>query len=59
METERDGKPVPPVVLLEMPEFRFGAFEAIGCAARELAGKDPRWRCRWTSAPLGRSWSWG
>ena len=41
METTRQGKPLPPVVLLEMLEFRFGAFEAIAYAALELAGKEP------------------
>ena len=41
METTRQGKPLPPIVLLEMLEFRFGAFEAIAYAALELAGKDP------------------
>ncbi len=34
------GEPVSPVRLLEMLEFRFGAFEAIASAALELARKE-------------------
>lgn len=36
-----DGAAVSPMRLLEMLEFRFGAFEAIASAALELARKDP------------------
>ena len=42
MRTRRDeGAYLSPTRLLEMLEFRFGAFEAIACAALELACKDP------------------
>ena len=42
MWTRRDeGAYLSPTRLLEMLEFRFGAFEAIACAALELARKDP------------------
>jgi hypothetical protein len=42
MRTRRDeGAYLSPTRLLEMLEFRFGAFEAIACAALELARKDP------------------
>jgi len=42
MRTRRDeGAYLSPSRLLEMLEFRFGAFEAIAYAALELARKDP------------------
>ena len=42
MRTRRDeGAYLSPTRLLEMLEFRFGAFEAIAYAALELARKDP------------------
>lgn len=42
MQTRHDdGAYVSPARLLEMLEFRFGAFEAIASAALELARKDP------------------
>ena len=42
MKTKGEGgELVSPVRLLEMLEFRFGAFEAIACAALELARKEP------------------
>lgn len=36
-----DGQLYAPVRLLEMLEFRFGAFVTIACAAVELARKNP------------------
>jgi hypothetical protein len=43
MRTRRDEVAyLSPSRLLEMLEFRFGAFEAIACAALELARKDPK-----------------
>jgi hypothetical protein len=42
MRTRREeGAYLSPTRLLEMLEFRFGAFEAIAYAALELARKDP------------------
>ena len=42
MQTRSEqGEPVSPVRLLEMLEFRYGAFEAIAYAALELARKEP------------------
>lgn len=38
MQTRSEhGEPISPVRLLEMLEFRFGAFEVIACASLELA----------------------
>jgi hypothetical protein len=40
MQTRSErGEPISPVRLLEMLEFRFGAFEAIASASLELARK--------------------
>jgi hypothetical protein len=39
--TTDEGKLISPARLLEMLEFRFGAFKAIAYAAAELADKEP------------------
>jgi hypothetical protein len=56
MRTRRDeGAYLSPTRLMEMLEFRFGAFEAIAYATLELARRTRTTSCRWTSGPLMQS----